>query len=247
MKSAALTAMLLALFLVSACGDSSADGGEPTPVIDPGDGGNYAPAIEPADFVAEITNPYLPLLPGSRWVYESEDGSERIEVTVLEETRQVMGITATIVRDTAFEDGEMVEDTYDWFAQDQDGNVWYLGEETKEYEDGQVVSTAGAWEAGVDGAQPGIVMRGTPRAGDAYRQEYYAGEAEDMGRILQLDASATVKFGDFDGVLVTEDWTPLEPEVVERKYYARGVGLILEEKITGEEGRVELVSFEPGR
>jgi hypothetical protein len=237
----------LATLAVTGCGDSDTDAGDATPVIDPGDGGNYRPDIEPTDFVESITNPYLPYTPGSQWVYESDDGSERIEVTVLEETRQVMGVTATVVRDTVYEDGEMVEDTYDWFAQDRDGNVWYLGEDTAEYEDGEVVSTAGAWEAGVDGAKPGIVMLAKPKAGDAYRQEYYAGEAEDMGRVVELGASATVPFGEFEHLLVTEDWTPLEPEVVERKYYAPGIGLVLEEKVAGEEGRVELISFEPGR
>ncbi len=243
-----LAAIPLAALAIVACGDDDdSDGQGATPVIDPGDGGNYEPQVRPEDFVASIDNPYLAFTPGSRWVYESDDGSERIEVIVLEETRVVMGITATVVRDTVYEDGEMVEDTYDWFAQDKDGNVWYLGEDTTEYEGGEAVSTEGAWEAGVDGAKPGIVMLAAPKAGDAYRQEYYAGEAEDMGRVVELGDSASVPFGEFDDLLVTEDWTPLEPEVIERKYYARGIGLVLEEKVAGEEGRVELISFEPGQ
>jgi hypothetical protein len=213
--------------------------------IDPGEGGNYAPDIDPADFVGRIDNTYLPFTPGSTWVYESEDGAERIEIEVLEETREVMGITATVVRDSAYEDGELVEDTYDWFAQDSEGNVWYLGEDTTEYEDGQAVSTAGAWEAGVDGALPGIIMYANPVAGAAYRQEFYAGEAEDMAEVVALDGSESVPFGDFDNLVVIKEWSPLEPTVAEHKYFAAGVGLVLEVKVAGEEGRVELISYEP--
>jgi hypothetical protein len=206
----------------------------------------YAPEIDPAEFTTDIDNPYMPLRPGTRWVYEGEgdDGeSERIEVEVTDDTRQVMGVTVAVVHDTEFVEGEMVEDTYDWFAQDAEGNVWYFGEETAEYEDGEVVSTAGAWEAGVDGAQPGIVMRAAPRVGDTYRQEFYAGEAEDMGEVIELDRTVTVPFGSFDGVLVTRDWTPLEPDVEENKFYAPGVGMVAEETVEGGSSRAELVEM----
>jgi hypothetical protein len=218
------------------------------PVIDPGDGGDYAPVIDPADFVTQIDNPYMPLRPGSRWVYEgTDDGDdERVEVEVTPERREILGISAVVVRDTVTMDGELVEDTHDWFAQDRDGNVWYLGEETAEYEDGEVVTTEGSWEAGVDGALPGIVMPAAPAVGDAYRQEYYEGEAEDMGQVVRVGQSTTVAAGRYDDVLVTEDWTPLEPEVVEEKSYAPGVGLVLEVKTAGGEGRIELVSFSAG-
>ena len=225
---------------------ASCDGTSASPTrIDPGDGGNYDPYVDTSSFVERIDNPYMPLTPGSRWVYESDDGTERNEVVVLEETRDVMGITATVVHDTAYEDGEIVEDTFDWFAQDAEGNVWYLGEDTHEYEDGKPVNSAGAWEAGIDGAKPGIVMLANPQVGASYRQEYYEGEAEDMGKVLRLGASGDVPAGAYDAVLVTEDWTPLEPEVVEQKYYAPGVGLIAEEKVAGGEGRVELVEYVP--
>ena len=219
------------------------------PVIDPGDGGEYAPEVDPADFVEAVDNPYLPLAPGSRWVYEGEtaDGLERIEVVVTDERREVLGISAVVVRDTVTLDGEVIEDTLDWYAQDRAGNVWYLGEETAEYENGSVVSTAGSWEAGVDGALPGIVMLAEPVVGEAYRQEYYRGEAEDMGEVVRVGESVSVAFGEFDDVVVTEDWTPLEPEVVEEKSYAPGVGVVLEEKVAGADGeRVELVEFDPG-
>jgi hypothetical protein len=157
-----------------------------------------------------------------------------------------MGISAVVVRDTVTMEGELVEDTYDWFAQDRDGNVWYLGEETAEYEDGEVVSTEGSWEAGVDGALPGIVMPAQPAVGDAYRQEFYAGEAEDLAEVVRLGASETVPFGDVDDLVVIEEWNPLEPEAVEEKYFAPGVGLVLEVKTAGGEGRVELLEHTPG-
>jgi hypothetical protein len=232
----------LVLALVgSACGDGSED----EPVIDPGDGGNYSTALDPANFVDRIDNPFLPLLAGSRWLYESDDGSEQIEVVVLAETRDVLGITATVVHDVVSEDGEVIEDTYDWYAQDREGNVWYLGEDSKEIEEGEVVSTHGSWEAGVNGAEPGIVMHANPRVGVGYRQEFYQGEAEDLAEVQRLDGEATTPFGTFDGLLVIEEWNPLEPDVVEHKYYASGVGVVLELTVRGGDERVEIVSFEP--
>lgn len=171
---------------------------------------------------------------------------ERIEVTVTEERRDVMGVSTLVVRDTEYVEGELVEDTYDWFAQDRDGNAWYFGEDTAEY-DGEVVTTEGSWEAGVDGALPGIVMLADPSVGDAYRQKYYAGEAEDMGEVLEVGATHSIGLGDCTDVLVTEDWTPLEPEVVENKYYAPGVGMIAEEKSAGGTGSAELAEYTPAR
>ncbi len=237
----------------AACGDDEGGSSGTTassaePVIDPGDGGDYQPAVDAAAFVDRIDNPYLPLLPGARWVFEGEsDGEhERVEVEVTGDTRAVMGITATVVRDTVYVNGELAEDTYDWFAQDRDGNVWYLGEDTYEYEDGKAVSAAGAWEAGVDGALPGIVMPAHPEVGQAYRQEYDAGEAEDMGEILEVGVARSIRLGSYDDVVVTRDWTPLEPDVVEEKWYAAGVGQIYETATAGSTGSVELIEFTPG-
>jgi len=203
----------------------------------------YSPSIDPAGFTAAVDNPYFPLPPGARWVYEGrvEDGLERTVVEVTGDTRVVMGVTCVVVHDTVTVDGEMIEDTFDWFAQDADGAVWYFGEETYEYEDGEIVSTEGAWEAGVDGAQPGIAMPARPQVGDSYRQEYYAGEAEDTAEVLSLTESATVPVGTYEDLLVTEDINPLEPEVVEHKYYARGVGPILTVQVQGGSDREELV------
>jgi hypothetical protein len=239
---AALMTLLLGLSLLAACAGGMAD------PIDPGDGGHYSVSVDPADFVPEIDNERLPFSPGNKWVYESVGGEdvERIEVIVTDERRIVMGVSTTVVRDTVTVDGELVEDTYDWYAQDQEGNVWYFGEDTAEYEGGEIVSTAGAWEAGVDGAQPGIVMEADPTVGDSYRQEYYPGEAEDLAEVVRDGVSEEVAYGAFDDLIVIEEWSPLDPDVMEEKYYASGVGMVLETTIQGGSGRIELISFTLG-
>ena len=236
MKWTAL-ALVLSAMAAGGCGGSGS-GGLPQ--------GAEAVELDPAGFTSEIDNPWLPLRTGARWVYretDAEGAEQRVEVTVLDETREVMGVEARIVHDVVTEDGELVEDTYDWYAQDADGNVWYLGEETKEYEDGKPATTAGSWEAGVDGAQPGIVMPAEPEAGTIYRQEHYEGEAEDAAEVLSLDEKVEVPLGSYAGVLMTKDYTPLEPDVLEHKFYARGVGLVLALAISGGSGREELVEF----
>jgi hypothetical protein len=199
--------------------------------------------IDPADFTSEIDNPWMPFRVGSRWVYRETDqeGSEqRVEVTVLDETREVMGVETRVVHDVVTEDGEIVEDTHDWYAQDADGNVWYFGEDTTEFSDGQS-STAGSWEAGVDGAQPGILVPAEPEVGKTYRQEYYEGEAEDAAEVLSLGEKVEVPFGSYDGVLMTKEYTPLEPDLLEHKFYARGVGVVLALAISGGSDREELI------
>lgn len=218
----------------------------PDPVIDPGPASEHPSLPDASEFVTRIDNPHLPFIPGTTWVYEGTSDGEEERIEVLAETRTIQGITATVVRDTVSIDGEIVEDTHDWFAQDRDGNVWYLGEAVEDLEGGQVVSTEGSFEAGTDGAQAGIVMPAVPAVGDAFRQELYPGEAEDMAEILQIDASSTVAAGSYDDVVVTRDRNPLEPEAVEEKHYAPGVGLIFETHSRGPEGSVELVEFTPG-
>jgi hypothetical protein len=204
-------------------------------VIDPGDGGTYAVDIDPSRFTSAVDNPYLPKLPGMTWEYLSMTSAgelETITIEVLDERRTVMGVETIVVHDIVTDaDGVVIEDTYDWFAQDADGNVWYFGEDTTSYTDG-VASQAGAWEAGVDGALPGIVMPAAPLVSNTgYRQEYRVGEAEDMGQIVELGLAVDVPAGSFTDVVRTKDWTPLEPEVVEHKAYAPGVGWIQEAKI----------------
>jgi major membrane immunogen (membrane-anchored lipoprotein) len=207
--------------------------------------GSERAKLDAEDFVARVDHPYWPMRPGSRWVYR-EDGA-RITATVTDTTKEVLGIRATVVHDVVSEDGEVVEDTYDWYGQDKDGNLWYLGEDTKELAKGKVKSTKGSWEAGVDGAEAGVILPAEPKVGMRYRQEYYKGEAEDAGEILSLDERVEVPFGRFDDVVKTKDYTPLEPDVVENKYYAKGVGPVLAVTVSGGSGREELIRFKPGR
>jgi hypothetical protein len=201
----------------------------------------YDPDIHPANFVKEITNPFFPLQPGTTFTYRGEDAVVKVQVT--NRTKTIMGVDCVVVRDTQFVDGEVEEDTLDYFAQDKDGNVWYFGETTAEYVNGQPVSTAGSWIAGKDGAKPGIIMPASPIIGKTYRQEFLLGEAEDIARIVERGVRVKVPYGTFDNALKTFDFTPLEPEVKENKYYVRGVGLVLTiDRVTGE--REELVSIE---
>jgi hypothetical protein len=213
-----------------------------------GDHDRYAPRIEPADFTATITNSYLPLQPGNRWIYEgrTEDGFERKVVEVTDETRVVMGVLCVVVKDAVTLDGELYEDTVDWFAQDRAGAVWNFGEATRKRAGDGSFSPAGSWEAGVNGALPGVVMPADPRPGAPYRQEYLPGEAEDMARVLTVDEALRVPFGSYVQVVVTRDWSPLDPGVAEHKHYAPGIGLIREEAVEGESFRVDLVVMTKG-
>jgi len=193
-----------------------------------------------------IDNPWWPLAPGTTFVYEAdtEDGHEHTEVAVLHDTRVIEGVTCTVVLDQVWADGLLAERTHDWYAQDTDGNVWYFGEDTAEYdEDGNVVSTEGSWEAGVDGAEKGIIMLAEPEAGDSYRQEYLEGEAEDQAKVLRTNATASVPFGEFEDCVKIKEWTALERGNVEHKYYAEGVGLVLVEVQKGPTVREELTDI----
>jgi hypothetical protein len=207
----------------------------------------YEPAIDPADFVEGIDNPYLPFEPGTEYIYEvvTEGEHERDVITVTNKTKEIMGVTCTVVRDVESVKGKLAEKTFDWYAQDRYGNVWYFGEYSEAYEDGKV-STEGSWEAGVDGALPGIIMLGDPQIGDRYRQEYFAGEAEDIGEVVKLDASIEVPFGSFTDLIVIEEWNPLEPKIYEDDYYAEGVGLVFEEVTRGASEVVKLVKVTRG-
>jgi hypothetical protein len=201
-------------------------------------GQTYAPLFDPAGFVAAVDNPYFPLTPGTTYVFEG--GGEHNEVTVTHDTKTILGIPAVVVHDQVFVNGTLTEDTLDWFAQDRWGNVWYLGEATHTVKNGVVGSSSGSWEAGVDGALPGIAMLADPHEGDVYRQEYSAGHAEDIGTVVQIGGSETVVAGTYSPVLVTHDGSVIEPGVVEEKTYAPGIGFILE-RVVGGSGRLELL------
>jgi hypothetical protein len=218
----------------------------PAPVVK---GQRYQPDLPPpGDFVAVVDNPYMPWIPGSKAVFEgvSDGQRERNVVAVTDRTKVVMGVTTTVVHDQVFSaNGELAENTYDWYAQDSAGNVWYFGEDTAELANGKVTSTHGSWEAGVDGALPGVVMLAQPTVGEAYHQEFRRGEAEDQGKVIALDDTVTVPYGPFDSVLVTADTTPVEPQVLEHKFYAPGIGVVMERVLSGGQEVSRLVSFAP--
>ena len=205
-----------------------------------------APRLPAAEhFMAHVDHPFYPLPVGATWVYRgtSSEGTEQITVTVLPDTRLVDGIRATVVHDRATLDGKLSEDTYDWFAQDDRGNVWYLGEATTAYDTDGTTSTEGSWEAGVHGASPGLAMPAKLRVGDRSPPPHLPGVAAARAHTPSLTARGKLPGGAFGGPVPTRDTTPLEPDLVEHKYYVRGVGDVLEEE--GDE-RLELVSFTPG-
>ncbi len=242
---------MLAALAVAACGSEDSTTTTASDVGSSLPQGSEHVELDPADFTTEIDNPYWPMAPGSRWVYEETDAEgtvQRVVVTVTDRTKQIAnGVEARVVRDVVTENGDPVEVTDDWYAQDGDGNIWYLGEKTGEYENGKIVTRSGSFEAGVDGAEPGILLPADPQVGMAYRQEYYEGEAEDAGEILSLDEQVEVPAGRYQHTLMTKDLNPLEPKVNEHKFYAEGVGPVLALDISGGTGRETLLSFEPGR
>jgi hypothetical protein len=248
MKRIAVLAFACCALLIAACGDDDSGNGAGNTTTGAADAGSTLPQgsdpveLDPADFTTEIDNPFWPMTPGNRWVSRSTE--ERIVVEVTRRNKDVAGIEAVVVRDTVTDNnGELVEVTDDWYAQDADGNIWYLGEDVKDYQDGKVVSTAGSWEHGVDGALGGVAIPADPRPGLKYRQEHYAGEAEDRAEVLSVTEAVRVPAGTFEDCLQTEDTTPLEPDAVEHKYYAKGVGPVLNEKISPDRGREELISY----
>ena len=210
--------------------------------------GNDPVDLDPADFTADIDNPYWPMVPGTRWTYlEIDEEGKKVKVVVIvtRDTKRIAnGITARVVRDTVTQDGELIEDTFDWYAQDSEGNVWYMGEDTAEFENGRIKTKAGSFEAGVDGALAGVIMPDDPQPGLAYRQEYYKGRAEDNGEVLSTKEMAEVPFGRFDDVLLTKDTITIEPDVLEYKLYAKGVGPVLVFGVSGGGGREELIEVD---
>ena len=203
----------------------------------------YAPVIDPSKFSATITNLFFPLTPGMVFVYEgTRDGvPRRAEVTVTAEIKTIMGVPCIVMRDVVASKDKLVEKTTDWYSQDSDGNVWYFGEDTAEYENGQVTNTHGTWMAGVNGALPGIIMPASSQVGVGYRQEFLPGQAEDYARTISVVATARIPFGDFENVLVTEDTDLLDRNKFETKSYGSGIGYLGSQGIVN--GHFEVVSL----
>jgi len=251
--AAALLGVCLLALATGACGADATAGknegasasGEPGHLPQ----GSERVELDPADFTTGIDNPYWPMAPGDKWVYkETDQGTQyHVEVTVTDRTRKIAnGVEARVVHDVVSRNGQPVEITDDWYAQDKAGNIWYLGEDTAEYENGKVTTRAGSFEAGVDGAQAGIIMPAHPRDGMAYRQEYYKGEAEDKAEILSTEEQVEVPFGYFTGALLTRDLVPPEPRVSEYKLYAKNIGPVLDVQTSGGSSREELISYTRG-
>jgi hypothetical protein len=195
----------------------------------------------PQKFAATVDNPWFPLEPGTTWKYRGEkDGKATREiVTATHSARTIQGVRATAVRDDLYAEGKLAERTTDWYAQDAEGNVWYFGEGTAELDrNGHVTTREGTWRAGVDGAEAGIYMPAHPKAGAAFRQEFYKGHAEDHFRVVSLSTSAESPYVSSKAALKTREWTPLEPGSIDFKYYVRGVGTVREQAQDGSERNV---------
>jgi len=206
--------------------------------------GAYSPKIDPANFVATVDNRYFPLKPGTAFHYEGFKGrtAQTDDMVVTHQTIRILGVTCTVVRDTVSQHGKPLERTFDWYAQDKRGNVWYMGEDALELQNGRFVRASDSWKAGVNGAKPGIIMRGNPQPNEVYRQEYYPpGGALDQGRVLGI-VSVRVPYGSFKHSLATIEWSPVEPQF-EKKYYVAGIGEVKEQVTQGGHERFELVSL----
>jgi hypothetical protein len=178
---------VLAALVLSSCVGSDAERAE-----------SYLPEVDPSRFSATVDNAFFPLVPGTTFHYRTPDGSERVEVTVTDRKREVMGVECTVVESREYEDDRLAEITLDWYAEDVQGSVWYFGEDTRAFAEDGSEARAGSWEAAVDGAHPGVVIPGAPVLGQPYRQEYYAGRAEDVGQVERLDGVVEVPYGSFE-------------------------------------------------
>ena len=213
-----------------------------TALVSAAAGGHRSAAPDPKNFVRHVTNPYFPLKPGTVLVYRGiKDGQTQVDrVTVTHRTRVIQGVTTTAVRDVAKHKSHVLEATTDWYAQDKQGNVWYFGEATRSFENGKV-DRSGSWLAGRDGAVAGILMEADPKAPDAYRQEFYRGEAEDMAWVVHRGSSILVPYRRIDHALLTLEWSRLEPNVIDKKFYGRGIGIVREASQSGPHETAELV------
>ena len=256
MSTLCSTRLALALAAALALGCNSQDVTQPTasavagldpaataaPAADASVAAAGLPDFDPHDFVRSVDNPLFPLPLGRRLVYHGfSDGEPQLVITeVTRDRKTILGVEVVTVLDRVFSRGELKEKTFDWYAQDEDGNVWYFGEDTKELENGKVVSTAGSFEAGKNGARAGVIMLAHPKVGQVTPQEFAPGVAEDKARPVNLDVTVTVPYGTFHHCMKTEEFTPLEPDVLENKYYCPGIGITRERDVQGGTGRTAL-------
>ena len=245
----ALAAVAIIAAALAGCGSSgststTADAASLAPV-----NGTYSPTIEPVNFSTTIDNPYFPLTPGSATrssgVAENGKTPQADRSAVTHQTKTILGVDTVVVLDTISSQGQPVERTHDWYAQDTQGNVWYFGEDSFDYKHGHFVKNSGSWQAGVNGAQPGIIMEASPKPGDAYRQEYYPGHALDQAEVLQSGGAVQVPYRSFPHTLGTIEHTSLEPDVKEKKWYASGIGEIKSADVSGSHEQFQLVSVKP--
>ena len=202
------------------------------------------PPALPTAWASRVDHPYLPLTPGTTWTYRGKlEGVSSTDVfTVTSQRKVILGVATTVIHDQVFQQGDLVEDTFDWFAQDASGNVWYFGEDTKELDHGTVVSTEGSWEAGVNNARAGIFMPATPTVGQAFKQEDAKNVAEDCTKIADLHASIQTPYVTTSDALKTEEFSLLEPGVLDNKYYVKGIGNVKEQTVQGGDDVLNLVS-----
>ena len=243
--TAGITTVALGLLVFVGAGSVTGARGAavcPLPIFGPG--ADYHPQIDPANFTPNVNNPFFPLTPGTTLVYTgTKDGGNALDLSITTSRTVVIdGVTTRVVEDRLYLDNVLSERTSDYFAQDRCGNVWYFGEDTAELDArGRVVSTEGSFHAGVDGAQPGVVMQAVPEVGREFRQEWYAGHAEDQFHVIDLKSRVKVPFGSFSDALRTQETTSLEPDVVDNKYYVRGVGEVKEVAVQGPVEELDLV------
>jgi hypothetical protein len=223
--------LALPILITAGCGSGGSNSTTTAGSIAAGAGPNGPAEVSPSEFSATVDNPYYPLKPGSTYRYRGvKDGKPTLDIyAVSHETKAIEEVPCVAVKDNLYEAGNLEEQTTDWYTQDHAGNVWYFGEATRELNaQGKTTSTEGSWQAGVDDAEPGIFIPADPQPGQSYRQEYYKGHAEDQFKVLALSSSVTVPAGSYQPALLTEETTPLEPGVVDHKYYVRGVGNVKE-------------------
>jgi hypothetical protein len=235
--------------VVAAIGAVGPAGAAESRTIKSGAGPGWPKTLHPSDFVRRVDNPWFPLKPGSKWRYRGREDHSRFrdKMRVTHRKKRIEGVRTIVVHDVVLKHGKPREITNDWYAQDRHRNVWYFGENTRELDrHGHVKTREGTWKAGRDGARPGVLFPGHPRVGQKARQEYYKGHAEDHFKVLDVDARVSTPYVSTRHAVRTKEWTPLEPGVIDNKYYVRGVGDVKEKTVKGGTERLRLVYFHRG-